>query len=810
MARLLQNLVIVARTSRRDIGSFAFAVLAVALGAAATASAFSFIDAVRFRALPYRDAATLVAVGQRPPSGNCVFGCLTSYTSFDAWRLGVRSLGTLSAHTGTFGELDDESGQTISGRAVSGSLLPTLGIQPVLGRLLDAEDDQPGAPPVALIGHELWMSAFGGRRDVVSQQLRFVDVSYTVVGVMPHGFRFDRGAQYWIPLEAFFRINEDRAPLVDFRQAQILSVLGRAPDVGSLERGRQELALAVRTAPNLASDSVGDVRDLRSQYERRIGSLDLVLGLVALAMLLLSCANLAGVLLVRGSTREREVAVRLALGAPFSRIARTMVAESVLISVVGTLIGSVAATFVVGWIEHGVASSQMLGGSLPAGMDLRIDIRVVAVVMALSIVTSLIANLAPIRHLRRIEIRDALLAGGRTASGGKRLSRNQGLFVVFQVGCAVVLLGVGGLLGQTLLTLQRFDVGFAYQRIIEGGVSLPPSTPDSTFSLINRIGIDITEAVQSSGVALESNAEDSQMRSGIETVLIIGDSAGRTGRVDASLAVNPEYFEILGVRIAGGRSFLQSDDRSAPAVAIVSESAARAWWPGRSPIGRALKLGGVEGEGPVLTIVGVAADNKASGQLLDEYQAIVYTSLGQFPGKSIKFYTRTTGNIDKAIVDVRRTLRDLLPGKFLWTQSVNRRLASSISGVRTYATAVSGLALAGLILAGIGIYGSVSFATASRRKEISIRLALGATPRDVLLMIVKQGLQFAFAGLAWGLVGSFLLAMAIRSTLYGTSPASLPVLATVSCFTILTVLLAIAVPARKAMRVGVASALTDS
>jgi putative ABC transport system permease protein len=781
----------------------AVAVFTLALGIGANSAIYSLLDATLLRPLPYPDADRIVLVWGRftgiglPHDRNWV-----SAPEFKDFEAGSHSFAAIAAVDADSYNLT--AGTTpihVEGAAVSPAFFDVLGVRPVVGRAFTADEAQPGRDRVLIISHALWRSAFGGDQGVVGRTVRLNGQPGTIAGVMPAAFEYPAGVDVWKPL-AF--TPDDLSPnnrgshglLALARIKPTLSLAQARADMDSLTAGiiaanpqydyqRANFAVQLTT---LTEDAVGDVRS----------TLYLLMGAVAL-VLLIACANVANLQVVRASARTRELAVRAALGADRRRVIVQLLVESGLLAIGGGAVGLASAFWLIAAL--GRASEAML----PQHVAVALNPSVLVFTVATSLATVVVFGLAPAVQAASIAPGDSLKASARTTAASPASQRMRRTLVAAEVALSLVLLAGAGLLGRSLLRLLVVDPGFRSDGILTFRVALPDQKypADASRRLFYRQALDRVRAlpgVQSAGSVniLPLSGSNNSGTVTIDTTSVPPDK--RYLEADWR-PVLPGYFETMGVRLIAGRFFSDADtDRSEPSC-IVDETMARTFWPGDSAVGRRLKIGGPQSTSPWRTIVGVVGHVRYRTLEQPSRVAVYWPQLQRaWPGQT--FVLRTAADPATLRAAAEREIQAVDPDQPVYAvRTMNEVMAASVAR-RRFATLLLG-AFAGvaLLLATLGVYGLTAYAVAERSQELGIRMALGANPRAVVASVVGRSLLLALAGIGAGLVAAIALGRLVSSMLFDTTPADPLTFAGVAALLIATAFVASYAPARRAARI---------
>jgi predicted permease len=832
-------------------GLTAVAVLSLALGIGANTALFSVVDAVLLKQLPVREPGRLVLLksvssagfspggyngnSDREESGAVVRTSFPfqTYAMLRAQESGALSdvfaFGGVSLNVNAGGEAEVASGQ-----AVSGNYFAALGVEALRGRTLRDEDDSAGAAPAAVISHRYWERRFGGDPSVVGRQIKLNNVAVTVVGVTPEGFdgtmqvgtspdvsiplalepqvggersRMAGAGVWWLRLMGRLRPGagpeQARASLEGVFQQSVVAHRAERQARARAQGGNPVATLEPADYPRLGVDPGAQGEMNRRQSYRR--PLSLLLGAVGL-VLLIACANVANLLLARAAGRQREVAVRLALGAGRRRLVRQLLTESVLLALVGGALGVLLAF----WIKDGLLASGVWGGRGMSALDAQIDLRVLGFTLALSTLTGIVFGLAPAWRSSRVELVPALKSGGGSSRATARSLLSKSL-VVAQVAMSVLVLVGAGLFLRTLVNLRSAETGFNAHNLLL--FSVDPSLlgykgerlADLYARLAERVeGVPGVRSVTFSRNALLSQASSSR-------TLHLPGAAGQPASDELYVhQVRENFLETMEIPLLAGRATSPQDDGRAPRVAVVNQTFARRFFPGENPLGRRL---GFSPEKPdEVEIVGVAGDAKYARQR-DEVPPTVYLPWRQELGSmgSATFEVRTGGDPEAVVAAVRQAAREVeaaLPLGGVQTQV--EQADETLALERLFARLLGLFGLLAQQLAAIGLYGVLAWTVAQRTREIGIRMALGARRRDVLAMVLRQGMTLALVGVALGLAGAYALTKylgSLTSMLYGVEPTDPLTFGAIALLLTLAALAACYIPARRATKVDPMTAL---
>jgi len=784
------------RSLARSPGFVLAVVLSLALGIGASAAAFGVLDAVRLRSLPFPHGDRLVVISEVPALGQpaCRASCDVSYETWDRMLKlhPPRTLDALAAYTGG-GKTLGTTGEPllVLGGIVTPNLFGLLDARPAFGRGFTEEDDRLGAPLVTLLSHDLWVSQFARDSGIVGRVIKLSDSHYTVVGVMPPGFDFELRTQFWLPVVPTL----DPSTRPSIRSLNVIGRLGPGrtiaqlqAELGTLEPGGKQRTRLI-AAP------------LRSRYAASTQSHDLIFAAIVLCVLLIACANVANLSLVRTLHQLREFAVRAALGARPARMARGLLLQQLLLVLLSAALGLGFAR----WFLHTLQSLEALQSLRPSGMEYRLDLRVLGFALLLALGIAAFLGAVAARVVARADAARLLREGAQ--SGGDRGGRLvQQILVVAQIAAAVALLTGAGLLTRTSARLAEVDPGFRPDGLLFGSPSYPHPwrVREKYLPVTRQILEELGRMPGAAAVALR--AELPLPEAGPERSPLSVEGAEGSLPADqlppGLLSVSPGYFRTLGIPVLRGREFSESDLEATPRVAVLNQWAARHWFPGQDPIGRTIRLDTAPSQPIALTVVGVVADSKAASRnlLLSEDDAELYRPYEQASSAFPAFFVRTAA-VGRELGPVRKLLARLVPDRPVFASLVAQQLSDQLGRVRLNAVQIIAFALVGLALALLGVYGVLSYAVGRRTHEIGIRGALGATRSGIERMVLRDALRLTLLGLVLGLPLAAFASTLIRGMLYGTSPRDPLVYAAVAGVVLAVSLAAAWAPARKAARV---------
>jgi len=789
-------------------GFAAASLITLALGIGATSAIFSVAKAVLITPLPYAEPDRRVQLFARWVSFDKTW--LSNQEVVDFRNLATTMTAVAGWNTGQQNLTGDGEPLRVGVGFVTANTFDVLGARPLFGRVISDQDDAPSGPQVAVLGYPLWQARYNGDRSVIGRTLMINDVPVEVIGVMPEGFRLptDFTAEAAEPTQLWRPIQWDPAHLIrgshGYYAAAVLAP-GQTAATATAELGAIAARLTEQGAYPAAMQFTAFAVPLEQEIRGGVRpAMWLLMGAVGF-LLLIACANVANLLLVRGDARLREMAVRTAIGAAPERLVRQLLTESVVLAVLGAALG-------LGLASLGLRALVTLDPtSLPPLAPVRLDLPVVLFTLVLGVVTTLVFGLAPALRTLRMNLLEALREGNQQATVGGSRQRTRSLLVVAEVALAVILVVGAGLMIRSLAALGRIDLGFNPQQMLTMRLSIPAARYDSPEKVVDfyRQLSDRVRAVP--------GVESAGMVRALPLATTIGDygldiegfveGPGRNAKGDWQV-VTDGAFEAMGARLTRGRWFTAADTTDAQPVAVVNETMARTYWKDMNQvIGGQMRIGGGMGN-PMATVVGIVADERHNGVtgIVKEKFFIPHSQWHVVTGGNLIragfLVVRTTGDPLGVAGAVRGEVRAMdanVPVANIrpMTEVVGAALATS----RLTGFLMAAFAAIALTLAAVGIYGVLSYLVARRTQEIGIRLAIGADRTQVMAMILKQGMTLAGAGIAVGVVGAFLLSRLMQSLLYQVQPGDPRTFVVVPIMLIVVALLASALPAFRATRV---------
>jgi putative ABC transport system permease protein len=797
------------RLLRKHPGFTLVAALTLALGVGANTAMFSVVEAVLLRPLPFPQADRLVMVWENvnlpaykndqntPSPGN-----------FNEWRTQSTAFTGMAAIGYRAWNLTGAGDPIrIAGEAVSAELFPLLGVEPLLGRTFTADEDRAGGPSVAMLGFGLWTERFGADPAIVGKTIRLDDAPYTVVGVLPRGFAFpDPDDRLWVPIALTPQQLQNRG-------SHFLRVVGRLKPGVTVAQAQGELdGIAARLTKQYPNSNTGVGVRVMSLREQRVGQVQtpllLLLAIVGFVLLMV-CANIGNLLLARASARERELAVRAAIGATGGRLLRQLLTETLLLA----LIGGAAGLALAAW---GVTALRWLApASLPQATDLSVNGVVGLFNFAVASVAGLVCGIAPAWQAKRGDLHEALKADARGASH-RSGTRARGALIVAETALGVIVLVGAGLLLRSFWQLEHVALGFKTDRVLTFRMVLPPAryaTPLARAAFY-RQAIDRLSAAPGVQSAAGITFLPLTMAGRTTGINVEGDPPPLPGQVKFVdfRSITPGYFSAVAIPFQSGRDIAWSDNGDRPPVIVISDAAARAFWPGRDPIGKRIKLGPSNDNSiPWITVVGVVG-NVQQLDLVRQPRPAIYLSAAQdvVTGDTLRdWVVRANGSDPGALApDARAAIRAIDPTLPLTRVQTFEQIRSTALAREQFTLLLVGLfAVLALILAAVGLYGVTAFAVAQRTRELGIRVALGAGPGDVVRLVLKLGGRLVATGLIIGLAIALALSQLMSTMLFGVGARDPMTFAVVALVLATVSLVACYLPARRALRLDPVAAL---
>ena len=778
-------------------GFTAIAILTLAVGIGANSTIFSAVNALLLKPLPFPELDRVVTIWDKVPTRGVEHNEV-AFPNYIDWRDQNQSFEKLALYRWWSANLTGvEPPERIQGFLVTGNFLDVIGTKPIMGRGFLEHENQPGSDGVAVITHSLWQRRFGGDPNIINKTIALNSITRTIIGVMPEHFNFPKGSEVYAPLPF-------TPGLANSRQNHSYYVIGRLKPGVSIQSAQSDIdTITARleaqypdTNTGLGANVYPIVKDTVRMYDT---ALWIMMGAVGF-VLLIACANVANLMLARASGRQKEIALRSALGASRWRIIRQLLTESVIVALIGGAIGVLVAF----WGIDVLRASNPAEASrfAPGWHNLGINFPVLAFTLGLSFLSGLVFGLAPAWQVSKPDLNNALKEGGRhTSSGSHRL---RGSLVVFEIALSLVLLVGAGLLVRSFLSLIKTDAGFNAESILTMNLILPsakyredPQRAAFYTDLVNRVkalpGVQSTAVVNYLPLG-GSNSSDALLIEGMPEPAA-GQEFGGRYRV-----CTPDYFQTMGISVMKGRSFTDQDKAGAPSVVIVNETFARKLWPNEEALGKRVRFYGPIERAPWMQIVGVIRDVKHELNIpvTPEY----YLPHAQDAWNAMVLVTKTAGEPSAMAGVIRQQVWAIDKDQPVFDVRSMEEVRSISLALYSFSSVTLGIfAGVALLLAALGIYGVMAFAVTQRTHEIGVRMALGARSRDVLKLVVVNGMKLAFIGVGIGLVGAWALSGFMEKLLFGVEATDFITFAVVSVCLLFAALLASYLPARRATKV---------
>jgi putative ABC transport system permease protein len=775
------------------------AALTLALGIGANTAIFSVVNAILLRALPFQNPQQLVSVG-KSASAEGLPG-IGAY-EYLAWKERNHSFEDLAAYTdNNFNLIGKGEPERIACAQVTETLFTTLGVQPLRGRVFLPEEDRPGQNPVVVVSEAFWQRRYGRDDALIGSSLTLDNKNYTVVGVMPSNFRYPGNFEIWMPL-ALDPVRENTGDMIS-----LVEVVGRLKANTTADAAQSELNLLSRQAAAQRKDSFSpstlEIVPLQQQLVAGVRRTVLVLwGAVALVMLL-ACANVANLMLARTLSRQREMAVRAAVGARRWQLVRQLLTESVTLGLAGGMLGILVAFW----------STRAISALVPKGFtssvhDLNaigLDWRVFGFTFALALLTGVVFGLAPALTASKPDLVKSLRAGTGASLMSFGLRSLRGWLVVAELALALVLLLGAGLLVKSFRNLNAIELGFDRENVLTARISLPRSVYPNDQQTVG-FNQQLLERVKTLPGVLSAGTINHTPLSGFGIIVFTGieDHPKIDRKQENPLgvgSVSPGYFQTMKIPVLSGRVYDARDTAESPKVAIVNQSFVRRYYPNTQPLGKRLGFGCDEKEGLCRTIVGVVG-NVRQESLRDDVTPEIYLPNTQMPMNGMTLFVRTQSDPMSLARAVRNEVLAIDRNQPLYdVKSLDERVSETMAVSRSLMLLFTGFAFLSMLLASIGIYGLVSYSVSQRTRDIGIRLALGAQAADVMRLILKNGIALTLSGVVVGLAGAFALTRFLATLLFAVTPTDTLTFVTVSLVLIVVAIVASLIPARRATKV---------
>lgn len=813
MTKLIQDFRYGLRVLRKSPGFAVVAILVLALGIGANTAIFSVVNTVLLRPLPFEDPARIVHVWHVPPPKS--FPGMTRFSVSTAnyidWRQQNDVFEDMAIYTGSSMNLTGgDKAESLLAATVAPNFFSVLGVKPLLGRTFLPGEEQPGQNHKVVLTHAFWQSRFGGDRSIVGRQITLDDEPYTVVGVMGPGFMYPMWEEkIWTPLTWSDKERSVRGE----HHSMVLARLKRGVDIKQAQAEMRTISdRLARQYPEdnkdwgavvvpLREDIVGDVRP----------ALLVLLGAVAF-VLLIACANVANLLLARALARSKEIAIRTALGASRARLMQQLMFETILLALGGGVAGLIVAKFGVDLIV------RFLAQQLPRATEISLDASVLGFTVVISLITGIVAGIVPAWKLSKANVNETLKQGlGRAGDSGG--NRTRAALVVCEVALSLMLLAGAGLMIRSLWNLRSTNPGFDSHNVLTFSLPIPRTRYKSAAEEINFWNQTLAKMRALPGVETAAAVDDLPFNGGSHQPIAI------EGRPAVAMSEQPEvdvrvistgYLRAMHIQLVRGRDFNESDTADKPGAILISEAMAKHFWPNEDALGKRLTM--TFAPGKIREVVGIVGDVKLDGLDQAELNSAIYEPLtqistppsGEWRSFGLDVVVRTTTPPASLVSAVTNSVHEIDPQQAVaHVMTMDQFMAESISPQRFNMLLLATFAGLALVLAAIGIYSVLSYAVRRRVREIGIRMALGAQIRDVLRLVVFEGMKPAVVGMAIGLTGALLLGRVLAKLVFGVKTSDPATFAAVSILLLAVALLATALPAYRATRVDPMRTLRD-
>jgi predicted permease len=813
MNNLIQDIRYGLRGLWRHPGFTIVAVCSLALGIGANTAIFSVVNGVLLNPLPFPQPEQLMTLHQSKP--NFETGAIP-YPNFRDLQKQNQTFSSMAISRGTgFSLIGAGESERVTGRFTSADFFTVLGIKPLMGRFFQPGEDEAGAGPVALISEDLWRRKFGAAPNILEKGITLDAKNYAVVGVIPASFSMLGNVDVYVPIGQW-----GNPGLKNRGVALGLHGIGRLKPGVTIEQARSDLNRVMQDLANTyPQTNKGNGAAIVPLKERVVGNIQPILFMLLGAVgfvLLIGCVNVSNLMLARSTGRAREFAIRSALGAGRGRLLRQSLTESTLLGLAGGAFGLLVA----GWGTK--LALGLLPTALPRAAEVKLDGRVLLFTFAISLLTGILAGLAPALKISRGRVSEALKEGGRGASSGR--ARAQGIFVAVEMALALVLLIGAGLMIRTLGALWKVDPGFRPDNVLTFELNLPPSAGTASPGEVRGALRELSEKISTTpGVSSASFSDGAAPLQGEDDLSFWIDGQPKpASHSDMKMAlvyrVEPNYLTAMGIALKQGRFFSPQDGERSSPVAVIDEAFAHTYFGGQDPIGKRLHMIDIDTPSEIVGVVGHVKQWSVDADESNELQAQLYLPFRAAPDNSLPpgagVVVRSTGSSSEAGPDLFNSIRRVVESQNKQNvisnpQTMNEVIAESLAQQRFSMMLLGAFAIVALLLASLGIYGVISYLVGQRTHELGIRLALGAQRRDVLRLILNHGMKMALAGVALGLVVALGLTRLLAKMLYGVSATDPVTFAAIPLLLMTVALMACLVPAWRATQVDPLIALRD-
>ncbi len=803
---VMQDLKFAARLLVKDPGFTAVAVLALALGIGMNTTVFTFVNAVLIRGLPFEDAHQLLHVDLRNTQTGSEFAA--SWPEYDEWRTRTRTFAELAAFRGFAANVSETSRtpERIQAAMITPNMFRMLRQPTQLGRDFTDADGRQGAPPVVLIGYNVWKNRYNSDPNIVGHVIKVNDVACTIVGVMPKGMQFINNHDLWQPLIPTSATD---------RTDRSFRIVGRLRPNATREQAQTELSGFAKQLQTKYPDSNKDTDAQVLTFNERFNGGPIRVVFLALLgavgfVLLIACANVANLLLARSAKRAREVAIRFALGASRTRVIRQLLIESTLLACIAGASGLFLSWFGIRAFDAAVADSGK-----PYWIVFSMDFTVFAYMAGMCLLTGILFGLAPALQVSKTNVNEILKEGGRGAAGGPRARRMRSTLVVAELALTVVLLIGAGLMVRSFMKLYDLNLGVDTEHLLTMRADLPAGKFDTPEKRRLQFEAILSKVAAVPGVVSASLAEGLPLGGGGRAAVEIDgkpDTPGAAPALAVSLTITPEYFQTLGSSILRGRIFDANDGAKGNATVIVNERFVSRFFAGEDPLGKRIRVRNPRSTTATpsgwLTVVGVSPTIRQGDPQALEPDAVIYRPYRQFGYGSMVILARTHGNPSALTASVRQAIQAADPDQPVYqVRTMNEQLAQLRWPYRVFGTMFAIFALVALALSAVGIYAVTSYSVTQRTPEIGVRMALGARPVQVWWMVLKQGLAQLGIGLSLGLAAGYFLANVLQVIVVQIPSRDPLTFLTITVVLAVVMMVACIFPARRATRLDPVTAL---
>lgn len=789
MSILMQDLRYAVRMLFKNRSFTIVALIVLTLGIGANSAIFSFVNAILLRSLPYGEPDRLVRIYSVSP-GKEVRTFTSSYPDFLDWKndnqvfeeMGAWARGSVTL-TGT------DNPERFDTALITPGFFSVLGVTPERGRVFTPEEDHAGSNQVVVLSNGVWQRRFGSDPNIIGKPFQLEDVTYTIVGVMPADFNFLFPVDFWMPMSLSGQTSlEDRG-------RHFMSVLARLKRGVSLRQAQLDLQnIAARIEKGYPKTNQGWSNNAVMLYSELTGGIRSPLWMLfaaALLVLLIACSNVANLQLIRAASRSKEMAMRMAIGATRGRLLRQLLTESVVLAVIGGLLGLLLAIGGISLLKWSMPATR-----IPRLNEVGLDGSVVLFTVGISLLTGVIFGLSPAFRALRPDVNETLKEGGRNNTGGTS-NRLRSLLVVSEIALALMLTIFAGLVIQTFKNLIAIDPGFKTENVVTMQLSLPASRyegPPQIKDFYQRV-LENIEAQPGVVAAGATNNLPLTGGGGYTKIYLEGQQDTKPREVMTGIQIaTPDYFRAMGVSFLAGRDFTPQEE----SVLIVNEASAKKFWPGENPLGKRVRF---QPNADWTTVVGVVADMKSLG-LTAEQKIEMFLPLGQDTFRSGFVIVRTNVGTETMVPSLRAAVLAIDKNMAIFNiRTLEKLVSDSIAQPRFNMVLLGIFAGLALILASVGIYGVMSYSVTQRTQELGVRMALGAQRRDIFSLVLKQGIILALIGVGIGLAGAIGLSKVLASVLYGISATDPITFISVAVIIVAVALIACFFPARKATKV---------